>query len=86
VTDRDRAPFQPTAETPLVVLSLDDAHLLLEDPQAVNPAEEIAVMGRTVGVVLRVASTGNRITSLGSAELAKRLRSRRPLVLPRRTA
>ena len=78
-------PFEPAEQSPLVSLSVDDAHLLLEDPQAMTSALWIASLGRSVRVVLRVASTGSGITAMRSERLVKQLTRRPPLALQRRT-
>jgi hypothetical protein len=61
--------FTATADAPLIIVTVDDAHLPLDDPFAVDLVERIARTGRPHGVVPRAATTANTITALGGYEL-----------------
>lgn len=59
---------------PLVVVTVDDAYLLLmEDPQAVYLLEGIALLGPPLGVVPRIATVLNNFIDLGSQLLWRTL-------------
>ena len=65
--------FSVSADAPLVIVSVDDAHHLLEDPRAVYLLEGLALLGEAQGVVPRVTTTVNSIAVLGSALLWRNL-------------
>ncbi|MFC1436030.1 hypothetical protein ACEZDB_35895 [Streptacidiphilus sp. N1-3] len=76
--------FQPTEQTPLIVLSITDVELL-QDEQATFLATRIAKVGPAYGVVLRVSSTGAGIEQLAPV-LARLVQRHRTLALqPHRT-
>jgi len=65
--------FRATADTPLVIVSVDDGRLLLENPRAVYLLEGITLLGPRLGVVPRVTTTSNRIADMGSPLLWRSL-------------
>jgi len=65
--------FSASADAPLVIVSVDDAHHLLKDPRAVYLLEGLALLGAAQGVVPRIATTVNTIAVLGSELLWRNL-------------
>lgn len=59
--------FEPTREMPLLVVTIDEAHRVLENPQAVKVAEEIANMSRKCGIKLRFITQVPLLAQLGGS-------------------
>lgn len=68
-TRRDDGPMlNPTAESPGLIVLIDDAHLVLTDPSAAEAAETIAVHGPQLSVGLIVATESVDPASFGYRE------------------
>lgn len=64
---KGKSAFDPTPELPLVVITIDEASVVLADPVAKGAVEEIAKMGRKCGLKLRLVVQVPLLDQLGGS-------------------
>lgn len=64
---RRQKTWQPTRELPLIVVTIDEAHVVLADPICFALVEKLAKMARKCGIKLRIITQVPVVTEIGNS-------------------
>lgn len=62
---RGQKNWKPTPELPMIVITIDEAHMILKDPECKRIVAMLGKMGRKVGIKLRLITQVPLLTELG---------------------